>query len=244
MALQVRVSIHRGRRRRTTVIGSCRLPDHRSLWVRFGIRGCKKAPSARKRAEALENNLQQRNTETYIKMGSVCSSTLVTGSGLVPVPVSADIMQSVLMDNESAPNFIPHVVSVEYIKRGDACGQGAVYRETRIYRGRKYTFYGTVTKVQNNPFSMAVSLDAKETSAWDNRDAAETHTFIVQPSDDDNSCTIVWSYAFVSAGFWGTIFSTLCQRRFKQGMQDHLNEEFECYAAEGIRRAEQKSIVK
>lgn len=177
-------------------------------------------------------------------MGSVCSSTLVTGSGVVPVPVSPDIMQSVLMDKESAPNFIPHLVSVEFIKRGDACGQGAVYRETRIFRGRKYTFYVTVTNVQNNPFSVAVSLDAKETS-WDNRDAAETHTIIVQPSnDDDNSCTIVWSYAFVSAGFWGTILSTLCRRRFKQGMQDHLNEEFECCAAEGVRRAEQKSIAK
>jgi len=178
-------------------------------------------------------------------MGSVCSSTLVTGSGLVPVPVSADTMQSVLMDKESAPNFIPHLVSVEFIQRGDASGQGAVYRETRIYRGRKYTFYVTVTNVQNHPFSISVSLDAKEAKAWDNRDAAETHTIIIQPGDDDdNSCTIVWSYAFVSAGFCGTLWSTLCRRRFRQGMQDHLNEELKCYAAEGIRRAKQKSIAK
>ena len=94
----------------------------------------------------------------------------------------------------------------------------------------------SVTNIKQDPYSVCVSVDFKG-SDWDKKYAAETFTVVIQPVDGDKSCHVIWTMAYVPAGFFGTIGAWVCRRCLLSSLQEHIDEEMSYYAKEASRRA-------
>jgi hypothetical protein len=153
-------------------------------------------------------------------------------------------LETVIVEDHSlAPTFIPHIKSVELIHSGNGTIVGSQWRVVREFRGQTITAIETVTRLQKDPFTISVSYDLKEMKWDEQKNSAETFTIIVQPTDNEDdaaspaSCHIIWAFAFVPAGFFGTVAMALCRRCFLRAMLEHLEIEMQCCAEEAIRRA-------
>jgi hypothetical protein len=152
-----------------------------------------------------------------------------TVTGTIELPLAAEALQKVLKDLDRAPHMVRNIVSIERI-RGGKFEEGTHWREVRYFRNRKMVFYKTITSIRKDPyFTVNVSLDLREAS-WNHKHACETSSVSIIPVKDD-SCILLWSLTFVSAGILSRISSTLFRSCTTRGLRKYLEQEFEEYAA-------------
>ena len=165
------------------------------------------------------------------------------------MPASASEVVSVMKDLDAQPTFLPHLRSIERLRGTGELRAGMQWKEVRIYGGRPLTMYKTITSITdydkhdeeaNAIFSAAVSVDLREFRAWGtNRYATETFTVEVHPNDMDH-CTVVWAFAFIPSGCFGTLLTSLFRRCFMSSVHRHVDDEFQCFAREALRRREER----
>jgi hypothetical protein len=85
---------------------------------------------------------------------------------------------------------------------------------------------------------VSVSVDLREAS-WKHKHACETSSFSIIPVND-NSCILLWSTAFITAGFLGKISFTLPRPCLMSAFRYHLDQELEDYVAAGLALQERK----
>jgi hypothetical protein len=156
-----------------------------------------------------------------------------TATGTVEVPLAAESLLVVLKDLDRAPEIVSNIISIERL-RGGKFEEGTHWREVRYFGNRKMVFYKTITSIRKDPyFTVNVSLDLREAS-WNHKHACETSSVSIIPVSD-NSCIVLWSLTFVSAGILSRISSTLFRSCMLRNLRKYLEHEFQEYAAAALK---------
>ena len=164
------------------------------------------------------------------------SNASLTTSGSTEFDVSAEATEELFREIEAAPSFVPHLLSLSITRGGSSLQVGTQWREERIVARRRVAVFKSITNVSTDPFAVSVSIDFVEGNR-DKKYAAETFTVVIQPVDDQ-SCRVIWTMAYVPAGFVGTVGAFFCRRCLIRSVHRELDHEMDCYATEARRREE------
>jgi len=180
----------------------------------------------------------------YCKMGPPWNMDMVGSYEMPGVP--AEICQETLCDLENLHSFIPHIIRVEYI-RGSLGEVGSSWNEHRRVHGREMVLRKTITRISYDPFfkvNFTVDVEGQAESYYRSPDAVETCTFVVEPSENGDSCTVSWTMAYVAAGVCGKILSALCKPCLLRSLNSILEAEMQCYYEEALRRVQKREGTK
>lgn len=186
----------------------------------------------------LDINYGTFNIEYCRTMGSACSSTklVVTGSfDYTGVPV--EIAEETFRDLQSAPSFVPNLISIELV-RGEPATVGACWKERRSCDGGEVYLRKTITKMSEKPFEVGEVFEILKTkNHMPIPNFVGTFTIRIDPSNEDgSSCTISWTDAFLSQGVCARIMSAFCVPCLKRALVYEIEEEMQHYYEECLRR--------
>jgi len=175
-------------------------------------------------------------------MGSVFSQheAVITGSFDFP-DVPPAIARETYRDIQAAPRFVPHLVSVNFL-RGEPSTVGACWEERVLFRGGEVVVRRTITHVSEHPYTVRVGSETVEANLWTPA-GSETFTYVIEPSDDGDdstSCTIRWTIAFLSTGLRSNLLACCCRSVLETAFHAHVEEEAGHYHKEALRRTVQK----
>lgn len=187
-------------------------------------------------------------------MGSVCSTPCTAGHmvlrGSFEMPgVSANVLEETWRDIEAAPLFVPHLLEVKLV-RGEPTQVGACWLERRrIGRPKQPQNYlivrKTITHRTDNPFQQCALTELVESTTRSMPDFVATYTLTILPlaKDDDRSCCVHTSDAIVARGIGAKIVACLCFSCLKRLWMDQVQDEWQYYYCEALRRTAQKNAA-
>jgi len=148
--------------------------------------------------------------------------------------VSVGIAEETFRDTEAAPSFVPHLVSLEFL-RGQPSQVGTCWKERRIFGGREIVVRKAITKMSEHPFMCCQVVEPVDAD-WSLPNFVSTFTVVIDSSAEASGCTFQWSDAFLSTGVCGRVLSVLCLPCLKRAFISQVEEELQYYYEEALRR--------
>lgn len=169
-----------------------------------------------------------------------CFQNGSTFSDSVDVPVPADALWEVVIDLDSLPEVVTMVSGFEVVS-GNPPAVGTRFREKRVHKGKEYTMFKTVTRLdESDPQERSFSLGifTKNPDGTDN-DVVNTSTLICKPVDENNS-TLILLVAFQWDSFWGQLHDFCCRCCIRSMVRRYMSVELEDYRTAAMQRYEKK----
>lgn len=166
---------------------------------------------------------------------SRCRETVISGSFDFP-DVPPEIARLTFRDITSAPEFVPHLLSVSFL-RGEPSTVGACWDERRIFRGGEIVLRKTITRIVEDPhYIVCAGVEPIKTNHW-TPSGSQTFTFVIEPDADCKSnCTVGWIIAFSPSNLCSKMFLWCCYSPFKAAFNKQVEDEMAYYYVEALRR--------
>jgi len=169
-------------------------------------------------------------------MGLLMESIIITGSFDFP-DVPPQIARQTFRDITSAPEFVPHLLSVNFL-RGEPSTVGACWDERRTFRGGEVVVRKTITRIVEDPhYTVNAGVETVETNRW-TPFGSQTFTFVIEPiyACKSNSCTIRWTIACLPSDVRSKMITCCCRTSFEAAFSTHVEDEMAYFYVEALRR--------
>jgi len=170
-----------------------------------------------------------------------------TYSDSVDVPVSADILWSVVRDLDALPQVVGAVVEYTPEDKTKELAVGFRFEEQRMAKQKTYTLKKTVTRFEtDNQEERCLSFGITPTT---NTDVVNTSTLIVQPVKEGNTSTLFLVIAFeLGRDLCTQCYGGCCNPCLEDLVVKSMRQELEDYRAAAIRAEEKvrqnKDVIK